>query len=135
MRAPPKQALLAGHRTMPDRIELRGLRVLAYCGALPEEQVRRQPFSIDADIEADLSPAGSTDDLARTVDYGALCGQIAAVANDQRFALMERFATVVAEELLRDERIDGVTISVTKCRPPVPEDLGSSGVRIQRRRT
>jgi hypothetical protein len=40
---------------MPDRIELRGLRVLAYCGALPEEQVRRQPFSIDADIEADLS--------------------------------------------------------------------------------
>ena len=97
--------------------------------------MRRQAFAVSADIEWDLSPAGRTDDLARTVDYCALCGQIEAVANDQRFAFMERFATVVAEELLRDERIDGVTISVTKCRPPVPEDLGSSGVRIQRRRT
>ena len=34
---------------MADRIELRGLRVLGVHGALPDEQVRAQPFEIDLD--------------------------------------------------------------------------------------
>ena len=36
---------------MADVIQLRGLRALGFCGALPEEQERRQPFEVDLDVE------------------------------------------------------------------------------------
>ena len=47
-----------GDATMPDRIELRGLRALGLCGILPEEGSRAQPLEVDLDIEADLSVPG-----------------------------------------------------------------------------
>ena len=65
---------------MDDRIELRGLRVSAFCGVLPEEKARRQPFEVDLDVHADLSTASASDDLADTIDYGVLTAGVAAVA-------------------------------------------------------
>ena len=55
---------------MADRIELRGLRVLGVHGALPDEQVRAQPFEIDLDVDADLSVAGRSDHLDVLVATG-----------------------------------------------------------------
>jgi dihydroneopterin aldolase len=117
-----------------DRIELRGLRVLAVCGALPEERDRAQPFQVDLDVSVDLSPAGRTDQLADTVDYGALARSVARVAADGRFTLMERLAERIAEEVGADARVESVTVAVHKLRPPVPVDLASAGVRIVRQR-
>ena len=50
-------------RRVADLVSLRGLRVLGTHGVLEEEQVRAQPFEIDVDVEADLAPAGRSDDL------------------------------------------------------------------------
>ncbi len=118
----------------PDTIEIRGLRALGFCGALPEEQERRQPFEVDLDVEADLAPSGASDDLADTVDYGALCSQVEAVVVDERFALMERLAQRIADVVLADERVAAVTVTVRKLRPPVPQQLDTSGVCIRRGR-
>ena len=79
--------------TSADVIELRGLRVVSYCGALPEEQVRAQPFEFDVDVWTDLARAGGSDRLDDTVDYGALCGTIAATALGARVALLEDVIT------------------------------------------
>jgi dihydroneopterin aldolase/2-amino-4-hydroxy-6-hydroxymethyldihydropteridine diphosphokinase len=117
-----------------DRIELRGLRVSGHHGALPGEQDQAQPFEIDLDIDTDAGAAGVSDDLADTVDYGELTRRAAAVVATERWRLLERIATRVADEVLAaDERVDAVTVAVRKLRPPVP-DLGSAGVRITRRR-
>jgi dihydroneopterin aldolase len=117
-----------------DRIELRGLRVLAYCGVLPEEQARRQPFSVDVDLECDLATPGRSDDLADTVDYGDVCARIERLAAGSRFALLERFAQAIADEALGIEGVSVASIRVSKLRPPVSQDLASSGVRITRAR-
>jgi len=119
---------------MSDRIELRGLAVLALCGVLPEERVRRQPFTVDLDVFTDLRAAGASDDLVDTIDYGALCDQLATIARDEQFALLERFAQRISDVVLGDDRIDAVTVSVRKMRPPVPQQLDTSGVRIHRER-
>ncbi len=115
-----------------DRIELRGLRVSAFCGLLSEERARRQPFEVDLDVHADLSAAAVSDDLADTVDYGSLTTTVAAVATAERSDLMERFAGRIAEVVLAIEGVDAATVVVRKLRPPVPEDLATSGVRIHR---
>ena len=115
-----------------DCVELRGLRVMALCGVLPEERTRRQPFVIDVDVFADLTAAGASDALGDTVDYGALCARIDRLAVDEQYSLLERFAARVAEVVLDTPLVSAVTVSVRKLRPPVPQHLGTSGVRIHR---
>ncbi|MCY3911283.1 MAG: dihydroneopterin aldolase [bacterium] len=118
-----------------DRLVVRGLRVTALCGALPEERNRPQPFELDIEIGADLAPAGHSDDLGDTIDYGAVCADVAAAAEGEQFTLMEAMAQRVAEVCLdADPRSRWVTVEVRKLRPPVPQQLSTSGVRITRHR-
>lgn len=119
---------------MADRIELRGLRALGICGALPEEQVRRQPLEVDVTLTADLAPAGRSDDLADTIDYAAVVSDVERVIVGERFTLLERLAERIAEVTLADERAFEVTVAVRKLRPPVPQQLDTCGVQITRRR-
>jgi len=115
-----------------DTIELRGLRVMAFCGILPEEVERRQPFEIDLDVECDLRAAGDSDDLDNTIDYGGLVAAVEALAIDNRYGLLERFASDIAKVALAYERAEATRVTVRKLRPPVPQDLASSGVTIRR---
>lgn len=121
-------------KKMPeDWLVLRGLRVMALCGALPEERGRAQPFDLDIEISADLAPAGLSDDLDDTVDYGAVCAAVAAAAEGEQFTLMEAMAHRIAEVCLgADPRVQQVTVEVRKLRPPVSQHLSTSGVRITR---
>jgi dihydroneopterin aldolase len=117
-----------------DRIELRGLRLSGICGALPEERARPQPLEIDLDVAADLRPAGRSDDLAETVDYGAVLDAVEAVVAAGRPMLLEHLAERVAEAVLALGRVEAVTVALRKLRPPVPQPLATSGVRITRSR-
>ncbi len=124
----------AGSRAGLDTIELRGLRAAGICGALPEEQVRAQPLEVDLDVVADLRAAGRSDDLADTIDYGALAAEIERVLTTERFVLLERLAQRLADVVLVDSRVAQVTVAVRKLRPPVPQLLDTSGIRITRGR-
>ncbi len=118
-----------------DTIELRGLRVAGIVGVLDHERHQPQPLEIDLDIAVDLAPAASTDDLADTVDYGALCAVAAQVVASTEFALLESLASRVADSVLSvDPRIESVTLWVRKLRPPVAQQLATSGVRLTRSR-
>ena len=120
---------------MPDRIELRGLRVDAICGVLPHERTTPQPLEIDVDLTADLSSAGASDDLADTIDYGAVTAEADRVATTLRPLLLEHLAERIADAVLAiDPRIDAVDVAVRKLEPPVPQRLATSGVRITRSR-
>ena len=121
---------------MTDRIELRGLRLVAMVGALPEERDRAQPVELDLDVEANLSVAGVSDELVDTVDYGALCDVVErTVVGGGHVTLLEAMADQVGRAVLdADDRITRVTVAVRKLRPPVPQDLATTGVRITRSR-
>jgi dihydroneopterin aldolase len=119
---------------MSDRIELRGLRAVGTHGVLAEEQQRAQPFEVDVDLEADLATAGRSDRIDDTIDYGALSERVAAIVTGERHALLERLAERIADAALDNARVTAVTVTVRKLRPPVPVDLASAGVRIQRGR-
>jgi dihydroneopterin aldolase len=56
------------------------------------------------------------------------------IITTERFTLLERLATRIAEVALADERVESVTVSVRKLEPPVPQELTTSGVRITRTR-
>jgi dihydroneopterin aldolase len=119
---------------MTDRIELRGLRVVGTHGVLPEEHQRAQPFEVDLDIEADLRPAGESDALGDTIDYGAVTEAAAGVVAGDHAELLEHLAERIATAVLSvaGPRASAVTVSLRKLRPPVAVDLASAAVRITR---
>jgi dihydroneopterin aldolase len=120
---------------MSDRIEILDLRVLGRHGVLPEEQERAQPFSVDIVATIDSRPAQQSDQLGDTVDYGQLVQVAAEVVANRSYRLLEALAGRLAEALLiTDPRIEQVEVVVRKLRPPLPLDVASTGVRVQRSR-
>lgn len=117
-----------------DRVELRGLRFVGAHGALPAEEALAQPFEVDLDVFADLSAAGSTDDLKDSVDYGDLCEAVRSVIEGPHVALLERLAEMVAAAVMGrgGPVVQGVDVTVRKLRPPVPFQLSSAAVRVCR---
>ena len=120
---------------MSDRIEVRDLRVTGVHGVLPEERTRAQPFSVDLVAWVDLEAAQHSDELADTVDYGALAQTAADVVAGRSYQLLEALAGRLATALLIvDPRIEAVEVTVRKLHPPLPLDVGSTGVRVRRSR-
>jgi dihydroneopterin aldolase len=120
-----------------DRIELRGLRAVGVHGALPEERVRAQPFEVDLANCADLEPAGRSDALADTIDYGAVSAAVVAVLTGPHADLLERLAARIVDATFAaaGERATAVTVTVRKLRPPVPVELASAAVTVGRTRS
>lgn len=116
-----------------DAVELRGLRLAGVVGVLPHEQEQPQPLEVDLDIELDLAAAGASDALGDTVDYGAVCAAVEQIVTTSSFALLEALAEAIASAVRAvDGRIEKITVVVRKLRPPVPQQLSTSGVRITR---
>ncbi len=118
-----------------DRIEILDLRVAGVHGVLPEERERAQTFSLDIVAWVDTAPAQHSDDLADTVDYGALAQAAADIVAGRSYRLLEALAGRLADALLViDPRLDAVEVTVRKVRPPLALDVGSTGVRVRRAR-
>ncbi|MFZ4585153.1 MAG: dihydroneopterin aldolase [Acidimicrobiia bacterium] len=115
-------------------ILVENLEVIGVHGVLPEERERAQPFRIDLELEVDLGRAGVTDDLTDTVHYGEVSEAVAAIVGGESYQLLERLATRVGEECLRDPRVVSAVVTIRKLRPPIPLSMDSVGVRIEANR-
>ena len=117
-----------------DHVYINGLRVMVLIGVLPHERLTPQPIQIDVDVEVDLRAAGVSDDLATTVNYGAMCDAIAEVARNSQDLLLERLAHRVAQCVLSFEGVSTAHVTITKLQPPIDEELASTAVKISRTR-
>jgi dihydroneopterin aldolase len=118
-----------------DRIEILDLRVTGTHGVLPEERDRAQPFSVDILAWVDMAAAQESDDLADTVDYGALAQTAADVVAGRSYRLLEALSGRLASALLIvDPRLEAVEVTVRKLRPPLALHVGSTGVKVRRAR-
>jgi dihydroneopterin aldolase len=105
-----------------DRILLSGLRVRGHHGVLAHEAQLGQVFVVDLELVLDLAPAGRSDELDQTVDYGSLAGRVAELVGGRPRKLLEAVAEDVAQLVLADERVRQVRVRVTKPQAPLPVD-------------
>jgi FolB domain-containing protein len=119
---------------MSGTIEIRGLRVMGVHGALAHEKELAQPFEIDLSIETSVEDAAASDALEDALDYGPVVASVVRVVAEERFSLLEALAEAIATTVLADERVHSVRVGVSKLRPPLPVDVASVGVRIERHR-
>src|SRR5215210_5319854 len=121
---------------MADRILLTGLAFFGRHGALPAERELGGRFVVDVDATLDLRPAGTSDDLAATVDYAAMYERIRAQVEDTRDSLVEALADRIASDLLAEfHLLEAVTVRVHKPGAPLPgAAVAAVAVEIHRRR-
>jgi len=117
-----------------DQIEIRGLVVTTLVGVLAHEREIAQPIQIDLDLHVDLRDAGHSDDLQDTANYGDVVERVASLVRESKDRLMERLADRICELVLATAHVESVEVTVTKLRPPIPEQLVSTAVRLHRRR-
>lgn len=134
MRAASKVRHMPFEPHVSDRIDIDGLVVTTVIGALPHEREIAQPIRIDLSLHVDLRDAGRTDELSDTAHYGLVAERVAETVRESKDVLLERLADRIAEVAVGIDRVEAVDVTVTKLRPPIPEHLDSTSVRIHRGR-
>ena len=120
---------------MMDCVFIAGLALHAYHGVMQHEAKVGQTFTLDLELEVDLSNASRFDKLAHTIDYD----QVVAVASEafcgRRYRLVEAAAGAVADALLaRFAAVAGVRVTVHKPHAPIAATFADVGVSIKRAR-
>ena len=117
-----------------DRIALLGLRIRGYHGVFEHERVDGQDFFVDVVLDVDTGVAARSDDLADTVDYGALAQRVAEVVAGEPVNLIETLAQRIADICLVDPRVAAVEVRVHKPTAPIPLPFDDVVVTIYRTR-
>ena len=94
-------------------IEVRGLELRGFHGALEEEQREGQRFLFDVTVVAHDAGVRS-DQLADTVDYTAVVARIRELSDARRFNLIEALAATIADDLLQRFPVSRVRVRVRK---------------------
>jgi dihydroneopterin aldolase len=118
-----------------DHIYLQNMEFECHIGAGDGERADEQTIEVDVDMTVDLKPAGESDDLDKTVVYGAVFRLCQAIAEGRPYRLLEALAERMAGEILTVES-GVVSVVVTVRKPGVPLDgvLEYAGVRVERSR-
>ncbi|CAN3700843.1 Dihydroneopterin aldolase [Microbacterium sp. MM2322] len=117
-----------------DEITLTGVRAFGYHGVYADEKRDGQEFVVDAALAISLRRAAETDDVADTVHYGELAERIVALVEGEPVDLLETLAQRIADEVLADERVASVRITVHKPQAPIPVPFGDVAVTVRRSR-
>ena len=118
-----------------DQIHIKGLRVFAFHGVNPEEKRDGQHFELDITLYVSVKRPGVSDKLSDTVNYSKAAKTAARVMMEERYDLIERAATRVAEQLLLDfSTVEQVRVCLKKPEAPVKLDFDYMAVEIMRTR-
>lgn len=115
-----------------DRIDLRGLRARGHHGVFEHERRDGQEFVVDVAIGLDVTPAGSGDDLAATVDYGVLAQQIHDVVTGPPVDLIESLALRMVDLCLSHPPVQWASVTVHKPEAPIPVAFDDVSVTTER---
>ncbi len=112
-------------------IELKALRFFAYHGLYAEEKKIGNEFEVNL-VVAYLPSSGMITDILDTLNYVQLYELLKNEMQKPR-ELLETFVMEVTEAIhLLFPQVKKIEISATKLYPPIPQFIGTVGVKYQR---
>jgi dihydroneopterin aldolase len=115
-----------------DIIHVTRIRAYGYTGYLAEERVLGQWFEVDLSISVDLSPSGASDAIEDTLDYRQAIEIVKHHIQTDKFALVEKLASVIAEDILSLAHVQQVRVQLSKPAAPIPDFGGKITIDITR---
>lgn len=119
---------------MSDRIALKGISAKGFHGVLDFEKRDGQTFVVDVEMEVDLAPAGTSDDLIDTVNYAEVAGDIVELIAGESLDLIEALADQIAAKVLTRPLVEAVVVTVHKPQAPVGHPFTDVAVTVERLR-
>jgi dihydroneopterin aldolase len=114
-------------------VDVYGLELYGYHGALPEERENGQPFLFD--ISMTFHDAGvRSDKLHDTVDYTEVADCVREVSDGTRFNLIEALAGAIADKLLTQFELSRVRVRVRKPAVKLDAPVEFTAATVERRR-
>jgi dihydroneopterin aldolase len=111
-------------------IELDGIALRGFHGALDWERERGQSFIFDVELE--VGEAGSSDRLADAVDYRDVVACVREVNDGRAYHLLEALAAALADELLARFPVEHVAVRVRKPEVALDAPVRWAAVRATR---
>tara|TARA_B110000008_G_scaffold83973_1_gene85778 strand:+ start:481 stop:843 length:363 start_codon:yes stop_codon:yes gene_type:complete len=99
-------------------ITVEGIRVFAYHGHLPEEEVLGGHFIINVWVDVDTLAVEQSDDLNDTVDYVSII-DIVKSQMALRAKMIEVPAKRIVDSILKLNKVKKVKVEVEKTQPPI----------------
>jgi dihydroneopterin aldolase/D-erythro-7,8-dihydroneopterin triphosphate epimerase len=99
---------------MADSLIIKDLLVRTVIGVAEEERRDKQDVLVTIALVTDTSAPGKSDDIADAVNYRTITKKILALAENNNFHLIERFAEEIATVCLAEPRVAGVRVTVEK---------------------
>ncbi|HEY6833232.1 MAG TPA: dihydroneopterin aldolase [Pseudolabrys sp.] len=120
---------------MSDSIFITGLALHAYHGVMAHEAKVGQSFTIDLELDIDLSAAARSDKVVDTVSYDKVVECACEAFCGQRFRLIEAAAGRVADAVLAAfARVRSIKVTIHKPHAPIAATFNDVGVTLLRTR-
>ena len=114
-----------------DSIIITDLEVWYQVGVPDAERAKAQRLLLTLELKHDFTAAASSDNLAETIDYFAVCQRLLKFGNGREWKLLERLGLDIAEIILGEFRAVEVSIEIKKFIIPETKHVA---VRLSRRR-
>ena len=113
------------------RVELRGLSAYGAHGVSDAEREVGRRIVLDISFTVPQSTAVETDELAGTVDYGAVATLAAGIVADRSCRTLERLCALIAAEIEGRWEVADIEVRAAKPEPPIPESIGEVAVTLR----
>ena len=118
---------------MTVTVELAGLELTGYHGALAEEREAGQRFLFDVWLDVP-DPAAATDRLEDAVDYRDVAAAVRRVSDGRAYHLLEALAAAIADELIARFPVTRARVRVRKPDVRLDAPVAWAGVSVERLR-
>ena len=117
---------------MTSKILLEDIKIYAYHGVLPEENIIGTYYLVNLEVHVDLWKAAETDDLQHSVSYADL-NEIVHAEMAINSKLLEHVAVRIIGKIHKQfSQISFVKIKITKTSPPMKGELKGASVEFEK---
>lgn len=114
-----------------SKIFLENVRIYAYHGVLPEENIIGTYYILNVELHTDLWKAAESDDLNDTISYADI-NQIIHDEMKIKSKLLEHVAGRIISRI-HDEfpQIDYIKLKITKTAPPMQGEMSGASIELE----
>ena len=115
-----------------SRIYLENVKIYAYLGVLPEENIVGTYYIVNAELHTDLWNAAASDDLKDTISYAEI-NEIIHEEMKIKSKLLEHVAgRIIFAIHERFPQVDYIKLKITKTAPPMKGEMTGASIELEK---